>query len=260
VTIGGSAVARTHNRRTSFLPDLPIRSLASVYYAGRRFLVGGVPLGRFVSVALLLSAAAWATGLLPGRWFGVTTALILLIGHIVYGAVLKRRDYVAFHPRPFPSPSAGTCRPETLLPVYVTGRLSVEGKDRRFTALPGFYKTFATREHALLCLVRSRELFGVAKWPEDETGMWYVFFEPGSIKHLAWGALTFGPDLLPTIAVEYEECESNMSRFRKAHKENCIVETLYISSKDEHLLRRITSDLIADDALGNLAPLSEPAG
>ena len=64
--------------------------------------------------------------------------------------------------------------------MYVTGGLTVEGSEQRFTFVPGFYKTFATREHALLCQVRPAARVGVLRWPEAEVGMWYAFFQPNA--------------------------------------------------------------------------------
>jgi hypothetical protein len=42
--------------------------------------------------------------------------------------------------------------------LYITGALSVEAKVRSFTALPGFYRSFATREHVLIGRVQPRRI------------------------------------------------------------------------------------------------------
>lgn len=167
---------------------------------------------------------------------------------------VQRRDYVRFDAGTVPKVSSAPIDPSHTLPVYVTGALSVEGNEQRFTFLPGFYKTFATREHAVLCRVRPRRAFGVLRWPEEELGMWYAFFHPEDVRQIEWGSLHFLNRPMKAVAVHYESCRLSAGRFGRQDKEVCTQETLYLASDDESVLSRILADLSADEAL----QLSEP--
>ena len=94
--------------------------------------------------------------------------------------------------------------PAAKLPVYVSGFLSVDTKVRRFAALPGFYRTFATREHALLCQARPRRFGGLATWPEEEEGLWYAFFYARHVRHLQIGEIAFDRERFQGLRIEYE--------------------------------------------------------
>ena len=258
VLSGASPVSRTGARRTEFLPDIPIDSIATAYYAGRRFLLGGAPLGRHLSIILLILAALWATGLLPARWTGIVLFLAALVIYTVVGLILRRRDYIAFRAQSLPILSPQVREPEASLPVYVTGRLSVEGAHRRFTCLPGFYKTFATREHGLLCLVRPRRSLGAIRWPEDEIGMWYAFFSPESVGRVTWGTLDFGSKPMAAIEVGYESCVTRTNRFGRSPTEVCSEEILYLSSVDDAILKTILADMMADNCVDEAVSASQP--
>ena len=243
---GASSVERPRTRSPEFPADLPIDTLSSLYYAGRRFLLGGAPPSRYVSICLLICAAVWATGIVPGRWAGFALAMAALAAHILIGVTLKRRDYVTVRGQSLPNPLAEKLSVETLLPVYVTGALSVEGSHRRFTCLPGFYRTYATREHALLCLVRSRKLLRFLRWPEDEAGMWYAFLTAESIRSVTYGVLEFGREPMTAIAVDYELCIDSERRFSKSSNKKCGVERLVVSASSSDVIHAILADLCAD--------------
>jgi hypothetical protein len=149
-------------------------------------------------------------------------------------------------------------RPQVLpasekLPIFATGYFSVENKRKRFTWLPGFYRTFATREHALLCQLAERPFAGIANWPETEVGLWYIFFTPGAISQIRWGRLAFGRTVLPAIAVTYtpEETPAARSRNTGPHPE-----TVYLAFTDEQTGKTILADLLHDSPESALASLT----
>ena len=72
--------------------------------------------------------------------------------------------------------------------LYATGTLGVQGRQLLFVELPGFYRTFATREHALLCRAQPRRWAAIVAWPEEEQGLWYAFFLPDQIMTIRAGA------------------------------------------------------------------------
>jgi hypothetical protein len=115
---------------------------------------------------------------------------------------------VRFSPDPLPpvagAPMAWPLPPNAKLPVYVSGQLSVDTKVRRFAALPGFYRTFATREHALLCQARKRRFLGLATWPEEEEGLWYAFFYAHQVQRLQTGQVAFDGAQFQGFMLEYQ--------------------------------------------------------
>ena len=119
-------------------------------------------------------------------------------------ALLAGARLYAFAPKSFRSPGPSRLPASAKIPVYVTGELSVETKQRFFAGLPGFYRTFATREHALLCQARARRFWGIAAWPPEEEGLWYAFVNPGQIEHLEAGELCFGRTRLPAVTIVYQ--------------------------------------------------------
>jgi hypothetical protein len=140
--------------------------------------------------------------LLPMPWpfLGVLGPL-LLIALWLWAWAARRGSYVRFTPLPASPVTPRPLPPSAKLPVYVSGLLAVENKVRPFGGLPGFYRTFATREHALICQARRRD--GLATWPEEEVGLWYAFFTAAHVHGLCTGAIAFDRTTLPGFALDY---------------------------------------------------------
>jgi hypothetical protein len=202
--LGGVSSASAHHRAqpTVFPDDVPLRGPNALLYALHRFQLAGLPVARWLGLTLLSLAVVWATGILPGRWWGCGFWLLTALAFTVWGARTRRSDFVTFTPASTPAPGLAL-QPGDKLAVYATGQFSVEGKYQRFTFLPGFYRTFATGEHALLCLARERKWSALASWPPEEPGMWYVFISPTEITALRWGELHFGATCSPAVAIDY---------------------------------------------------------
>lgn len=224
--------------RTVFPPE-PSRSAgAGLLYALGRARLGEAPLLRLLWILGALLALADAALPMPrGLWLGGAILFALLVLTITTWAGARRR-FVTFSQGALPQLTPAALLPADKVPVWVTGRLSVEGRERDFTWLPGFYRTFATREHALLCLCRPRRLFGVARWPQAEAGLWYAFFKPQEMLDVYWGTLHFGKASAPALAVTHTPQHGAKKRRNP--------ETLYIAAEDETLLRRILADLLFD--------------
>jgi hypothetical protein len=167
---------------------------------------------------------------------------------------LRRRDFVKFQTTAMPAVQPEGLPASEKLPIFATGHFSVENKSKRFTWLPGFYRTFATREHALLCQLAERPFAGMANWPETEIGLWYVFFMPDAIRQIRWGRLAFGRTALPAIAVTYTPAEAPAARRRNTEPPQ---ETIYLAFREEQTGKTILADLFHD--LPEKAPASLPA-
>lgn len=248
--------ARVQRAQTEFLPDPSLRSLRATYFALDRFQMGSLPLARIVTLILLALSAFWATGLLPARWPGASLILLLAAVHITYATVQRRRDFVEFQAKSRTDVSAASLAPEDKIPVYVTGLLSVEGRFRRFTFTPAFYRTFATGEHALLGLVRKRSLWNIANWPEDEPGMWYAFVLPEQIRQVEAGDISFGGKPLAAVSVAYSLTLPAKNRFRG---ERTVTETLFIAAETRQDADRIIADLLNNTGDAKLSLLQTPA-
>lgn len=193
--------------RTQFLPERPVDTLRALGYHLDRQRLAGVPLVRWLYGLLIVTALVLLLRPGVGWWFagGVLVVLATLWGWL---GVLRRREFVRFtrgaHAAPAGPQSPAALNPAAKLPVYVSGYLSVDTKVRPFAALPGFYRTFGTREHALLCQARPRRFGGLATWPEDEQGLWYAFFHARQIRSLQTGEIAFDRVAFPGLRVEYE--------------------------------------------------------
>lgn len=232
--------------RTEFLPDRPIdtpRALA--YYLGRQQLAGFPVLrwlyGLLIVLALLLL-------LQPGFGWGAAVAVLLLLAALwVWHRSLRSSGFVRFTPQSF-IPPTGHISPRPLapadkLPVYVSGFLSVDGKMRRFAALPGFYRTFATREHALLCQARPRRFSALATWPEEEEGLWYAFFYARQVRQLQIGEIAFDRALLRGFAVEYVPDHPLDGKSRRRQPQRI---TLYVAFPEATDYQSALADLIVE--------------
>lgn len=167
-------------------------------------------------------------------------ALLLWVGQLALGWRYQRQRYVSFSAEPQPEPQGVPLDPTEKLPIYATGLLGVEGRYQQYTVLPGFYRTFATGEHAVLCLVQDRKWLGLLTWPADEIGMWYAFIQPSDIQQLTWGTLHFGEKDYPALALEYTlEIPPSPRRKEPEYRR----ETLYLTTPNSQDMLRLYVDL-----------------
>jgi len=229
-------------RPTVFPPEIESDSLRTFLYNAHRHELGGAPLSRWLIILLFLIALIGVTGLVPGRWWISGASLWLAMGLIAAIVSLRRRDFVRFEDEAPPAIPAARLNPNDKIAVNVTGLFSVEGQEARYTGLPGFYRTFTTREHALLCLVRDRRFLKIGRWPALTTGMWYIFFTPEITRTVRYGRLHFGKKPAPAVAVDYEIRVPNSSRFRR---DKVVNKSVYITCQNEQNALRIFGDLKA---------------
>lgn len=229
-------------QRTTFPADRPPRSVRTLLYDASRYRLGSAPCLRWLLFLLGALAVVWVVGRLPGRWWVASLALLLLGTLLVLFHYWRRRDFVHFVPGPPPTITAAALSPSEKLPVMVTGLFSVEQKYQRFTWLPGFYRTFATREHALLCQVAQRTGASLIRWPEEEVGLWYIFFPPAVMRQIEWGVLTFGAEPRSAIAVT-QQVTIPRQRLRREQTRN---ETFYIAFATAAVGELVWADLQHD--------------
>ncbi len=183
----------------------------------------------------------------PGvGWWLAGGLLLALVALWMWLRLLRSRDFVRFTPQPH-SAAAGQATPLPLkpadkLPVYVSGFLSVDTKVRRFAALPGFYRTFATREHALLCHARPRRFGRLAAWPEEEQGLWYAFFQARQVRSLQTGEIAFDRACFRGLKVEYEPAQPLDGKSKRRYRRV----TLYLAFPQAADCQAALADLMVE--------------
>lgn len=231
--------------RTEFLPDRPVDSVRALAYHLERQRLAGVPVIRWLYGLLIVLALVLL--LRPGAGWWLAGGLLLVLAALwVWLRVLRNQDFVHFTPQAnLPAHGQETflpLQPADKLPAYVSGFLSVDTKVRRFAALPGYYRTFATREHALLCQARPRRLGSVAVWPEEEQGLWYAFFYPRQVRSLQAGEIAFDQARFPGLKVEYEPAQPLDGKSKRRYRRV----TLYLAFPQAADCRAALADLTAE--------------
>jgi len=230
--------------RTEFLPDLPTDSWQAFLYQLSRQQLLVAPIVRWIYTGLWALAVLWPLFDLPGRWWGSAIALAVTFALWLVIRRARRQSFVRFTAAPLPAVSPARLPPTYKAPVYVTGWLSVQAKVRQFASVPGFYRTFATREHALLCQARLRRFWGLATWPSEEEGLWYGFFDAGQIDQVSAGMLTFGRQSLPALAIHYRPAASTDGKDGRYPTRA----TLYLAFPAETERSRVLADLMVERA------------
>jgi hypothetical protein len=201
-------------------------------------------------------ALGWA-GALDAFWPVVFLLLLLALLARVFRHWAAGQGYVIFVPD-----AAGIIPPpgEALQPAAkilhrATGWFEVEGKGRYFANLLAYWRTFATREHAVMAIVHSTAYLLVGHMPDRDVGLWYVFFCPDRIRKIAPGLLTFGAEQRPALRVAYQTPElSDFERRRlpwwKRRRRFSRQEQVYLSFDDDEARRQVWADLLADGETG----------
>ncbi len=229
--------------RTTFPKNLNDHSWRSWLYLFSRSAILGFFSMRLVTVFWVLFALWWGLAELPAGWWGA-----LVWGGVLAGCWLmllrqRRTDFTHFVPSVMPALAANLLKSNQKVAVYVTGEFNVQGKRRRFTWLPGFYRTFGTREHALIGQVNERQLLWIANWPEQEVGLWYMFIEPQSIQRIQVGELHFAGTPRPAIAIDYQ---LSLPSKREEDPPQLVAQKVYIVAEVAAELPAILADLIFD--------------
>ena len=165
----------------------------------------GAPLDRWGMVALVILAGLFAIRWLPGGTAGVIVCATLLVVLVLLRSVASRRFYLVFAPESEPArrrPDAAMMNPADMLKLRATGRFEVEGRSQDFTELLAYFRSFETREHAVMAICPPASFLGIGSWPAHEIGMWYMFFKHKEILRIDPGELEFGSSLRPALQIQ----------------------------------------------------------
>ncbi len=231
-------------QRTTTFPVEKVRPTSqTLLYALSHRQMAGAPLLRWLLLLLLGATLLWGMGGLPGQWWVAGATGTLWLALVAYSTHWRRHDFVRFEALPLPVVTPTILPPTDKIAIYATGLFSVENKYRRFTWLPGFYRTFATREHALLCQLRQPRFGVLGQLPSEEIGLWYNFFTPTIVTKVSYGQLYFGKQGEIAIAITYRVTIPKRNRFRPEQIRN---EVIYLALETETDAASVLADLFYD--------------
>jgi len=224
-------------------------------YQIRHHRVGGWALDRWVITL------AWGASVLIGLqwflrgqpvlppWHWVILALLLLggLGLLILRGWAARRSYVIFEPQPgLTAPSAAPMSPEDKASVLATGAFEVHGRVRTFVGLQAYWRSYASREHAVMA-IQHQTHFLLGRSPAEDVGMWYMFILPAAIAEIMPGQLHFGREVGPALRVGYRRQPPAIEGKRPTKAVNA---TAYVAFEDEAARGQVWADLVTDDGRG----------
>lgn len=177
-------------------------------YQLHRHRILGWSLLRWLLSLLILYALLAAAHLAPGRVAGSGAALgmaLLTTGGFLWA---RRRLFVRFRPRDSPLHNKDAYHAPAVgerVPLYVTGLLSVGGKQQIVVHAPGHLEHFRSGERAISALVRPSRHFGVATLPASCEGMWYAFIPSNSVEGVEVGDLKVRGKVWPALRVRFRD-------------------------------------------------------
>ena len=181
---------------------------------------------------------------LPAWHWGVLALLIL--GGLALLALrgwAARRSYVLFEPENGSAPPAGRAMsPEDKAPVRATGRFEVNGRVDLFADLTAYWRSYASREHAVLA-IQHQTRFLIGRSPEEDAGMWYLFIQPEAVEEITPGRLHYGSRTNLAFRVVYRWQPPAVEGKRPPRPFNA---TAYLAFEDAAARERVWEDLEAD--------------
>ncbi len=224
--------------------------LARLYrmaYQLRAHRLGDTPLdvlGR--NLLLIASAIILLQWVFRGRpplpaWHWITLGLIVAaaLGLSLLRSAGARAGYVRFTAQPaLDAPTAAAMPPADKAALFASGRFSVQDKHAVLADLMAYWRSFETREHAIMAIQHaSRFLLGSR--PDDQVGMWYIFFRPEDVIEVMPGTVTFGTTGRPGLRVIYRSQPSDDSK-------KPVREVAYLAFENEAGRESVWADLRAD--------------
>ncbi|MGC8780985.1 MAG: hypothetical protein ACP5UQ_08990 [Anaerolineae bacterium] len=204
----------------------------------------GVATALLVAGAIVLRWIARGRPALPAwHWLVLVSILFVAFGLLYLRRWAGRRMYVQFTADPLlatpaPQPLAASDK----VPVRATAYFEVEGKAHFFADLMAYWRTFNTREHAIMAIVHRSRFLLLGAVPERLVGMWYVFFKPEMIAEIVPGVVAFGAAQRPALRVAYRPTTAVRSR-KQSRPQTQIV---YLGFAGETDRAQVWADLLAD--------------
>ncbi len=193
----------------------------------------------------------WLNGLLA--MFAVV-ALLVRVPYSVVAALLalafllicslgsrfaRRRYYIHFVPQKMEPPEdpPPPLWPEDKLLHHATGHFHVEDKEGDWTHLIAYYRTFETREHAVMARLTPSFFLRIGMLDPLSLGMWYIFITPEALLAVTPGRSYFGPMVEPALRLRWQ---------RKDEKGRPLEDIAFLHFQSEADLVRVMADLLLD--------------
>lgn len=210
-------------------------------HACRRHYAGSIRLLHWLVLLLGLCAAAIGLGFteLP-RLLGVPLALgpLVLLGLDWHA---HRQHYVSFQSNatvPVPAPLA----PRQKIAIRATGLFESEDRVQSHTLLEGYYRTFPSREHAIIAISTPSTFLGWGSRAVDD-GMWYIFCLPEAIRSVQLGHIRFGRQQMPGVALTRRASRPGTIRKKRARHFDSVA---YLGCQNDRDALLVAGDLLHD--------------
>jgi hypothetical protein len=182
-----------------------------------------------------------------GHW--LVLALIFLVGLtlLLAGGWARRQFFVAFDRDGNIDPPLGEALPPTdKVLIHATGHFTVSNKTQHFTHLLAYWRTFASREHAIMAIIHDTRYLLISGTPEEHVGMWYIFFKAEMLLEIAAGQLTFGAADSPALRVAYKYTPPLPQDGKKRRrKPKPVRREIYLAFENSEDRLRVWADLLA---------------
>ncbi len=200
---------------------------------GHRFL--GWTLSRWIKLSLLAAAALAFAG---GYELGTVALLVLLLLLFLLEWAAGRAAYVRFVPSGDHPPKPAPLDPREKIHLRASGHFGVEGKWKHFVNLEAYFRTFASREHALMAWVPPSKCLLVGRWPEKDFGLWYIFFRPEHMREITPCTLRVGGVEWHALEIRYWEPEEGKKKAQES--------VAYLGFEDVESRDLVWADLLWD--------------
>ncbi len=176
----------------------------------------------------------------PGGWMIALAPLLAIVILSVSNRFARRRYYIHFVPEQHPQPpedAPAPLWPEDKLLHRASGHFHVEGMEDDWTDLIAFYRTFETREHAIMARRTPTRFLRVGQVNPETLGMWYLFISPADLLEVTPGRIYYGEEGKPGLRLRWR-------RFNEKGKPLEDVAFLHFDSEADR--ERVQADLRLD--------------
>ena len=231
--------------------------MGRLFYRLARHAFAGLHFLRWLQVDLFVLGGAALLGWLPGGWFTAGAALLLIAGLLAGHRYWQAKNFVEFIPAEMPLVTPATLPSSAKLPVWASGYFGVENKHQHFTWLQGFFRTFSSREHAVICLSQPTSFLRLGRSPENLRGIWYCFFNPEAVLDVRWGEICYGKESLPGLVVTHTVRIPRRNWFQP---EKDVPKTTYLAFPEREDAFTVLADLLYDRYAAEAASKRSPNG
>ncbi len=165
---------------------------------------------------------------------------LALIGLLSLSNHFARRSYYihfVFEPPEPPEDPLPPLWPEDKLLHHASGHFEVEDNEGDWTRLIAYYRTFETREHAIMARLTPDRFLKVGVLPPEALGMWYRFIAPEDLLEVTSGRIFFGGREEPGLRLRYRRLDD------KGHP---LEDHFFLHFDSEDDRSRVLADLLLD--------------